>query len=420
MATVSSLPDPLTMTDNSGAGGLTWNVFVRRDFPAAQHTLTGQQAGGTLTTRDTLNVEQYSRQRMNWRHDDGCTSDCHPAFLLEEGGDMKEQRVVFQWNYSYAKGTTAWDANTGVRSAVSGANDVTNPYAAHFTTSWFVDHPDVPDPAVCTTLVSGGCDSFDGEGVVVRERCPASCGTPDERVKRIMLAYGTETTVDSVVQPGSRAAMKTLLAAHNAVCSGSPRCARNPKYPGAAGEEAGVSAELFYVLTDQSGNRAVCQREVVVVDLEDPVATCSGILAPRFLNNKLFDGRACIGTNATGPAPRQACYSRGLTNVEVEDKCALQNNEHIVDAVSWARPLRTDNTQGIQGLSGSDKRLTTNLFSDVPTTAFPTSDRTTYKPRPNGEIREATGAADVVTKGTVFGGTIPHFFGTPGLDRCVQ
>jgi hypothetical protein len=169
-------------------------------------------------------------------------------------------------------------------------------------------------------------------------------------------------------------------------------------YPGARSAEGSVTAELVYVVSDQAGNRASCSREVVVVDLEDPVVDCANVLPANYEPKVLYDGRTCIGDSSTSN-PQQICTPRALTDVD-RDPADTVENEHIVDAISWNLPTRTDNTDGYI------------VPTDVANVVMQT-----LNAGGNGDGSIANGAYATSAYPATYGGYVPHFFGVQGLDR---
>jgi len=169
-------------------------------------------------------------------------------------------------------------------------------------------------------------------------------------------------------------------------------------YPGARSAQGAVTSELVYVTSDQSGNRASCRREIVVVDLEDPQVDCADVLGADYAPRLLFDGRTCIGANSTRDPP-QICIPRDLNDL-FRDPRDTTENEHIVDAIHLSLPTRSDNTDGYIDPQhvGADVRQTLNAGGS----GGGASD--------NGEY-----AVNGIT--ATYGGYVPHYFGITGLDR---
>lgn len=169
-------------------------------------------------------------------------------------------------------------------------------------------------------------------------------------------------------------------------------------YPGPRSAEGAVSEVLIYVVSDQSGNRASCQREVVVVDLEDPVVDCTNVLLASLTPKILYDGRTCIGANSTSNPP-QVCIPRDINDVNRDPEDA-NLNENIFDAISLNLPTRTDNTDNyIVGTHVADDVV---QFLEAGGSGFGSID--------NGEY-----AVSGIT--ATYGGFVPHYFGVRGLDR---
>jgi hypothetical protein len=128
------------------------------------------------------------------------------------------------------------------------------------------------------------------------------------------------------------------------------------------------------------------------------VVDCANVLPVNYEAKVLFDGRTCVGDSSTSNPP-QVCIPRDIDDLD-RDPADTVVNEHIVDAISWQLPSRTDNTDGYI--------VATDVASDV---------TQTLNAGGAGGGATANGEYPANTNAATFGGVVPHFFGVRGLDR---